>query len=133
MHKANRLFGVLMTAATIAACTPSEPQVKIVQLTVGAYNHDLDNNDNFSPDGKWLAYDTRTGIGGIGGSPSVERVNIETGKVEELFAVKDNHSWGPGAGAASYHPTENKVIFIRTTTPGDRVPEPRAIILQKTR
>ena len=112
MHKANRLFGVLMTAATIAACTPSEPQVKIVQLTVGAYNHDLDNNDNFSPDGKWLAYDTRTGIGGIGGSPSVERVNIETGKVEELFAVRDNHSWGPGAGAASYHPTENKVIFI---------------------
>ena len=112
MNKANRLLGVLLTAATIVSCTPSEPQVKIVQLTNGAYNHDLDNNDNFSPDGKWLVYDTRTGIGGIGGSPSVERVNIETGKIEELFAVKDNHSWGPGAGAASYHPTGNKVIFI---------------------
>ena len=112
MNKANRLLGVLLTAATIVSCTPSEPQVKIVQLTNGAYNHDLDNNDNFSPDGKWLVYDTRTGIGGIGGSPSVERVNIETGKIEELFAVKDNHSWGPGAGAASYHPAENKVIFI---------------------
>ena len=23
------------------------------------YHHDLDNNDNFSPDGKWLVYDTR--------------------------------------------------------------------------
>ena len=112
MNRANRLIGVLLTVVTIAACTPSEPQVKMVQLTNGAYNHDLDNNDNFSPDGKWLAYDTRTGIGGIGGSPSVERVNIETGKIEELFAVKDNQSWGPGAGAVSYHPSENKVIFI---------------------
>lgn len=82
------------------------------QVTKGAYNHDLDNNDNFSPDGKWLVYDTRTGIGGIGGSPSVERVNIETGKMEELFAIRDNQSWGPGAGAVSYHPVENKVIFI---------------------
>jgi len=112
MNRANRLIGVLLTVVTIAACTPSEPQVKMVQLTNGAYNHDLDNNDNFSPDGKWLAYDTRTGIGGIGGSPSVERVNLETGKIEELFAVKENHSWGPGAGAVSYHPSENKVIFI---------------------
>jgi len=110
--RANKIFGVLLTVVTIAACTSSEPQVKIVQLTKGAYNHDLDNNDNFSPDGKWLAYDTRTGIGGIGGSPSVERVNLETGKIEELFAVKDNHFWGPGAGAVSYHPSENMVIFI---------------------
>ncbi|MCE1198585.1 MAG: DUF3748 domain-containing protein, partial [Marinilabiliales bacterium] len=83
-----------------------------VQITQGSYNHDLDNNDNFSPDGKWLVYDTRTGVGGIGGSPSVERVNVETGKIEVLFSVSDNHDWGPGAGAVSYHPTENKVIFI---------------------
>lgn len=83
-----------------------------VQLTKGAYNHDLDNNDNFSPDGKWLVYDTRNSTGGIGASPSVERVHTETGKVEVLFSVSDNHAYGPGAGAASYHPTENKVIFI---------------------
>jgi len=39
-------------------------------------------------------------------------VNIETGQIQELFVVKDNHSYGPGAGAVSYHPIENRVIFI---------------------
>jgi hypothetical protein len=87
--------------------------MKEIQLTNdNSKTHDLDNNDNFSPDGKWLVYDTRTGVGGIGGSPSVERVNIETGKTEVLFGIPDNHDYGPGAGAASYHPQDNMVIFI---------------------
>lgn len=105
-------FGCAWFALALTGCKPTVEPVKVIQLTSGSYNHDLDNNDNFSPDGKWLVYDTRTGIGGIGGSPSVERVNVETGKVEILFSESDNHSWGPGAGAVSYHPTENKVIFI---------------------
>ena len=42
-------------------------------------NHDLDNNDNFSPDGKWLVYDTRNEKTAIAGCSSIERVNIETG------------------------------------------------------
>jgi len=97
----------------LGSCATTETYLKEYQITKdGSKNHDLDNNDNFSPDGKWLVYDTRTGVGGIGGSPSVERVNIETGKTEVLFGVKDNHDYGPGAGAASYHPTEKKVIFI---------------------
>ena len=106
------LLGAVMFSLTMTGCKPSAYQPTIVQLTIGNYNHDLDNNDNFSPDGKWLVYDTRTGIGGIGGSPSVERVNIETGKIEELFVNKENQPWGPGAGAVSYHPSENRVIFI---------------------
>lgn len=106
------IMGALLLASLLTNCSPKDQPVKIVQLTSGNYNHDLDNNDNFSPDGKWLVYDTRTGIGGIGGSPSVERVHVETGKIEELFVVKENQSWGPGAGAVSYHPTESRVIFI---------------------
>ena len=103
----------LIVLLTLGACTSSESFLKEIQLTKDfSKNHDLDNNDNFSPDGKWLVYDTRTGIGGIGGSPSVERVNVETGENQLLFGVSDNHDYGPGAGAASYHPIENKVIFI---------------------
>lgn len=103
------LLGVIL----LASCTANQPALKEIQLTFDdTKNHDLDNNDNFSPDGKWLVYDTRTGVGGIGGSPSVERVNIETGKNEVLFDIPENQDYGPGAGAASYHPTENKVIFI---------------------
>ena len=97
----------------LGACSSTESYRPEIQLTKDpSKNHDLDNDDNFSPDGKWLVYDTRTNVGGIGGSPSVERVNVESGEIQVLFGVPDNHDYGPGAGAASYHPIENKVIFI---------------------
>ena len=106
------IFAFALMTITLFNCQPSAPKDQMVQLTKGGYNHDLDNNDNFSPDGKWLAYDIRSGNNGIGGSPSVERVNIETGKVEVLFSISDGLTNGLGAGAVSYHPFENKVIFI---------------------
>ncbi|MEO6283755.1 MAG: DUF3748 domain-containing protein [Dyadobacter sp.] len=80
------------------------------------YHHDLDNNDNFSPDGKWLVYDTRTDDGGIAASARIERVNIETGEKQVLFEIKNNQAWGPGAGAVSYSPKENAVVFIHGLT-----------------
>ncbi len=105
-----KLFAAILL---LGSCSVPELYLKEFQLTKDpSKNHELDNNDNFSPDGKWLVYDTRTGIGGIGGSPSVERLNIETGEIQELFGVPENHDFGPGAGAASYHPIDNKVIFI---------------------
>lgn len=80
------------------------------------YHHDLDNNDNFSPDGKWLVYDTRTDDGGIAESARIERVNIETGEKQVLFGIQNNGAWGPGAGAVSYSPKENAVVFIHGLT-----------------
>lgn len=77
-----------------------------------SYNHDLDNNDNFSPDGAWLVYDTRTDDGGIPESARIEKVNVKTGEVKVLFKVENNEIWGPGAGAVSYSPKENSVVFI---------------------
>lgn len=77
------------------------------------YHHDLDNNDNFSPDGQWLVYDTRTDDGGIAASSKIEKVNVETGEKKILFEIKNNSPiWGPGAGAVSYSPKENAVVFI---------------------
>ncbi|MCF0061638.1 DUF3748 domain-containing protein [Dyadobacter chenwenxiniae] len=76
------------------------------------YHHDLDNNDNFSPDGKWLVYDTRTDSGGIAESAKIEKVNIETGEKKVLLEIKNNEIWGPGAGAVSYSPVQQAVVFI---------------------
>ncbi|HUH45620.1 MAG TPA: DUF3748 domain-containing protein [Arenibacter sp.] len=77
-----------------------------------SYNHDLDNNDNFSPDDQWLVYDTRTEEGGIGANGKIERVNVATGEKEVLYQLKNNRSYGPGVGAASYSHTEDQVVFI---------------------
>ena len=77
-----------------------------------SYNHDLDNNDNFSPDNHWLVYDTRTEEGGIAASAKIEKVNVETGEKKVLYVLSNNAEWGPGAGAVSYSPVDNSVVFI---------------------
>lgn len=76
------------------------------------YNHDLDNNDNFSPDGEWLVYDTRTNEGGIAESARIEKVNVRTGEIKIWYEIKNNQAWGPGVGAVSYSTKENAVVFI---------------------
>lgn len=94
------------------SCRP-ELHSEEIQLTNDPdYHHDLDNNDNFSPDGKWLVYDTRTDSGGIAESSRIEKVNTGNGNKQILFEVKNNRIWGPGAGAASYSPKENAIVFI---------------------
>ena len=74
-------------------------------------NHDLDNNDNFSPDSKWLVYDTRN-PNGIAVTRSIQKVNVETGEIVTLYSPADTNQYGPGVGAASYHPFEPEVVFI---------------------
>ncbi|WP_064196386.1 MULTISPECIES: DUF3748 domain-containing protein [Emticicia] len=84
-----------------------------IQLTNDlSYHHDLDNNDNFSPDNQWLVYDTRTDEGGIAASAKIEKVNVKTGDKKVVYEIKNNQFFGPGVGAASYSPVANQVIFI---------------------
>lgn len=88
--------------------TPEE-----VQITHDlSYNHDLDNNDNFSPDDQWLIYDTRTDEGGIGANARIEKVNVQSGEKVVLYEQKKNQVYGPGVGAVSYSHKETKVVFI---------------------
>ncbi len=91
----------------------SEQYVNETQITHDlSYNHDLDNNDNFSPDDEWLVYDIRTEEGGIGASSKIEKVNVKTGEKVVLYELKQNQLYGPGVGAVSYSHKENKVVFI---------------------
>jgi len=83
-----------------------------VQLTFEPYNHGLNNNDNFSPDDKWLAYDTRTDDGGIQAGRTIEKVHVETKESVTIYAAPEATASGPGLGAVSYHPTKPIVVFI---------------------
>jgi hypothetical protein len=94
-------------------CTRSQKFWRVHQLTFRSnINHDLDNNLNFSPDNQWLCYDTRP-ESGIGNTLTIERVHIETGEIDTIYQaphpVKD---LGPGVGAVSYFPEQDRVIFI---------------------
>ncbi len=86
------------------------------QLTFSPKNHHLDDNDNFSPDGRFLCYDTRETIGpGIENCQSIEKVEIATGAETVLYrppAAVTGKEAAPGMGAATFCPVENKVAFI---------------------
>jgi Protein of unknown function (DUF3748)/Dipeptidyl peptidase IV (DPP IV) N-terminal region len=88
-----------------------------IQLTSEPRNHHLDNNDVFSPDGKWIVYDTRdprdVPVSEIGANSKIEKINIETGQIIILYETPVFQTeYGPGVGAASFHPFEDKVVVM---------------------
>jgi len=83
-----------------------------IQLTFGSYGHTLHHCQIMSPDNQWIVYDTRNADGDIGITTRIERVNIETKKVEILYEVQGANLFGPGVGAVTYSPTKERVIFI---------------------
>ena len=102
---------ILLIFVLFTSCKPMFLPEK--QLTNDlTYNHDLDNNDNFSPDNQWLIYDTRTDHGGIAASAKIEKVNVNTGEKKIVYEIKNNQAFGPGVGAASYSPVSNQIVFI---------------------
>lgn len=86
------------------------------QITFNAKTHALDNNDNFSPDGRFLCYDTRYMVfnTNLANCKSIEKVAISTGEETVLWQPKSvsGETAAPGVAAVSYHPTENSVVFI---------------------
>jgi len=86
------------------------------QITFSPKTHALDNNDNFSPDDKFLCYDTRGTVfnENLANSKSIEKVEIATGKETILWNPPfiTGEKAAPGVAAVSFHPKENKVIFI---------------------
>lgn len=79
--------------------------------TDAAYNHELDNNDNFSPDDRFLVFDTRLPEL-IVVSKVIAKVEIGTGKITHLYEAAGANEFGPGVGAVSYAPHKDEVIFI---------------------
>ena len=86
------------------------------QLTSESVNHTLDNGDNFSPDDRWLVFDTRGDDNSIGRNGLVGRVSVADGKVETVYRETLAQSSGPGLGAASFNPVDGSVDFIRGLT-----------------
>ena len=79
-------------------------------------NHQLDNNLNWSPDCRWITYDTRAFSGGIGNTLTLEKVDILSQEVVTIYTAPNpnpTNGFGPGTAAVSYFPTGDTVIAIR--------------------
>ncbi|MCA9411579.1 MAG: DUF3748 domain-containing protein [Candidatus Omnitrophica bacterium] len=99
---------LLLTSALLSAAVAHSFEVR--QITFDNRNHDLDNNQNFSRDGEWLIYDTRNP--GIGEGRTLEKVHIDTGEVRIIYSPPFIENQGPGVGATSLSPKNDRVVFI---------------------
>ncbi|MCC6585743.1 MAG: DUF3748 domain-containing protein [Bryobacterales bacterium] len=85
------------------------------QLTSSPISKALDNNDNFSPDGQYLVYDTRDTVGpGPANSTSIMKVSVATGQESYVYKPKSvtGADAAPGVLAASWSPVGDEVVFI---------------------
>ena len=82
------------------------------QITFGNYGHTLNHRQVLSPDGQWLAYDTRNEDAHIAQTDAVEMVHIDSGEIVRLYQTPTQSLFGPGVGAVAFHPHERRVVFI---------------------
>ena len=121
----NRQSKLLLTGIAIGVCActsrysnqkPEPLIMKETQLSFSPKNHALDNNDNFSPDDRFLCYDTRGTVFNfdLANCKSIEKIEIATGKETVLWEPESvtGEQAAPGVAAVSWHPSEDKVIFI---------------------
>jgi len=78
------------------------------QITFAAHGHLLTNANVWSPDGKWLVYDVRSGDGSVFDGNRIEIVNVESGEIKTVYESKN----GAFCGVPTFHPHKNRVVFI---------------------
>ncbi|MCW5555811.1 MAG: DUF3748 domain-containing protein [Verrucomicrobiae bacterium] len=98
-----------LTVATDTNSTTGLPGAQERQVTRGPGGRLLTNTGVWSPDGQWIVYDTRSDAAGekFDGS-TIEMVHVETGEVRGLYRTKN----GAHCGVVTFHPREQKVVFI---------------------
>ena len=82
------------------------------QITFGNYGHTLNHRQVLSPDGQWVAYDSRNEDSHIAQTDAVEMVHIDSGEMVRLYQTPTQSLFGPGVGAVAFHPHEHRVVFI---------------------
>jgi dipeptidyl aminopeptidase/acylaminoacyl peptidase len=111
------LFYAIICALNIfvnASCLAQQRELPVTadaerKITDRATGHILTNTNVWSPDGRWIVYDTRSDPAGEKfDGQTIEIVNVETGEVREVYRARN----GANCGAATFSPKGNQVIFI---------------------
>jgi WD40 repeat protein len=79
------------------------------QLTHAPCGHILTNTGVWSPDGKWIVYDTRSDRAGeVFDGRTIEAVHVRSGEVRTIYTARN----GACCGVATFCPTRKQVVFI---------------------
>jgi hypothetical protein len=83
------------------------------QLTFDYKGHYLNRTQCFSPDDKWIVYDTRIDPGSIALAGVVEKVHVKTGEMVVMYRTPNQTKYGPGVGAVACNPVRERILFAR--------------------
>lgn len=83
-----------------------------IQLTSASQGHTLHNTQVFSPNDEWIVYDSRNKDSEIGITRTISMVNVNTKEIKQLYQTEYSTQYGPGVGAATFSPTQDRIIFI---------------------
>jgi hypothetical protein len=79
------------------------------QVTCAAHGHMLTNAAVWSPDSRWIVYDTRSSPdGSVFDGTRIERVEVESGRIEIVYESRN----GACCGVVTASPVDDRVIFI---------------------
>jgi hypothetical protein len=79
------------------------------QVTCAAHGHMLTNTAVWSPDSRWIVYDTRsTPDGSVFDGTRIERVEVDSGRIELLYESRN----GACCGVVTSSPMDDRVVFI---------------------
>jgi len=86
---------------------PETPRER--QITHAPHGHVLTNAAVWSPDARWIVYDTRPDPHGASFTGTrIERVEVDSGRVETLYAA----THGACCGVVTASPVDDRVVFI---------------------
>ncbi len=82
------------------------------QLTFDPNGHFLNQRQAISPTDQWAVYDGRNAGTNLGEVGVIGLLDLTTGEQTKVYEIADQTSYGPGVGAAVYHPHREEVTFI---------------------
>lgn len=101
--------GCLPVLAMVTAFAANLPMPVEKQITARPGGHILSNCRVWSPDSRWILYDTRSDpAGSVFDGNAIEAVNVSSGEIKRLFKSVN----GAHCGIATFDPQAMKVVFV---------------------
>lgn len=93
---------------------------KEVQLTFENKGHLLNTSQVFSKNDEWIVYDNRNLDTGIPENGTIGMVNTKTKEIRTVYSTSNQSQYGPGVGAVTFSPVEDRVLFIHGIRNADK-------------
>ncbi|MBS1610190.1 MAG: DUF3748 domain-containing protein [Bacteroidetes bacterium] len=80
----------------------------------------MNTSQVFSKNNEWVVYDNRNLDTGIPENGTIGMVNTKTKEIKTIYSTSNQSPYGPGVGAVTFSPVEDRVLFIHGIRNSDK-------------